>query len=54
LPGPIARIFVLRQDAAAAVEFALVAAPFLALIFAIVETALVFFADQTLEVAAKV
>ena len=36
----------------AAVEFALVAAPFLALIFAILETALVFFAGQTLESAA--
>jgi Flp pilus assembly protein TadG len=52
LPGPAVRRFVLRQDAAAAVEFALVAAPFLALIFAIVETALVFFAGQTLEAAA--
>ena len=52
LPGPATRRFVLRQDGAAAVEFALVAAPFLALIFAIVETALVFFAGQTLEAAA--
>ncbi len=52
LPGPAARRFVLRQDGAAAVEFALVAAPFLGLIFAIVETALVFFAGQTLEAAA--
>jgi Flp pilus assembly protein TadG len=38
-----------RQDGAAAVEFALVAAPFLALLFAIIETALVFFAGQSLE-----
>jgi Flp pilus assembly protein TadG len=44
--------FVRRQDGAAAVEFGLVALPFLALIFAILETALVFFANQTLEVAA--
>jgi Flp pilus assembly protein TadG len=45
--------FARAQDAAAAVEFALVAAPFLALIFAILETALVFFAGQTLETAAS-
>jgi Flp pilus assembly protein TadG len=41
-----------RDDGAAAVEFALVAAPFLALLFAIMETALVFFAGQSLETAA--
>lgn len=46
------RVFARRQDAAAAVEFGLIALPFLALIFAILETALVFFANQTLEVAA--
>ena len=38
-----------REDGAAAVEFALVAAPFLALLFAIIETSLVFFAGQALE-----
>ncbi len=48
-----ARRFARADDAAAAVEFALVAAPFLALIFAIMETALVFFAGQTLEAAAN-
>jgi Flp pilus assembly protein TadG len=48
----LARRFVRRQDGAAAVEFALVAAPFLALTFAILETAMVFFAGQTLEAAA--
>jgi Flp pilus assembly protein TadG len=47
-----ARRFARAEEAAAAVEFALVAAPFLALIFAIMETALVFFAGQTLEAAA--
>ncbi len=52
LPGRSARRFARRQDGAAAVEFALVALPFLALIFAIMETALVFFAGQTLEAAA--
>lgn len=40
-----------RQDGAAAVEFAMVAAPFLLLVFAIMETALVFFASQALETA---
>ena len=51
LPARLARRFARAQDGAAAVEFALVAAPFLALIFAILETALVFFAGQTLEAA---
>jgi Flp pilus assembly protein TadG len=46
------RRFVRRQDGAAAVEFGLVAAPFLALMFAILETALVFFSGQVLETAA--
>ena len=46
-----ARRFARQQDGAAAVEFALIAAPFLALIFAILETALVFFAGQALETA---
>jgi Flp pilus assembly protein TadG len=41
-----------REDGTAAVEFGLVAAPFFALLFAIMETALVFFASQTLETAA--
>jgi Flp pilus assembly protein TadG len=40
-----------REDGGAAVEFGLVAAPFLALLFAIMETAIVFFAGQTLETA---
>jgi Flp pilus assembly protein TadG len=46
-----ARRFARRNDGAAAVEFGMVAAPFLALMFAIMETALVFFAGQTLETA---
>ena len=45
------RRFSRRDDGAAAVEFGMVAAPFLALMFAIMETALVFFASQTLETA---
>ncbi len=45
------RAFRRRDDGVAAVEFALVFAPFLAILFAIVETAMVFFAGQTLETA---
>lgn len=51
-PRRLVRRFMRRQDGAAAVEFALVALPFLALIFAILETALVFFAGQSLDAAA--
>jgi len=43
--------FARRQDGAAAVEFGFVALPFFALLFAILETALVFFAGQSLEAA---
>jgi Flp pilus assembly protein TadG len=43
------RRFVRRNDGAAAVEFGLVLLPFLAILFAIIETALAFFAQQTLE-----
>ena len=45
------RRFAGGEDGAAAIEFGIVAAPFLALMFAIMETALVFFAGQTLETA---
>ena len=48
----IARRLLREQDGATAIEFGLVAAPFLALVFAIMETALVFFAGQALETAA--
>ena len=47
-----ARRLLRQQDGAAAIEFGLVAAPFLALVFAILETAIVFFAGQALETAA--
>jgi Flp pilus assembly protein TadG len=40
------------KDGSAAVEFGLIAAPFLAVVFAIMETAIVFFAGQALETAA--
>jgi Flp pilus assembly protein TadG len=53
LPLRVARRFTRQQDGAAAVEFALVALPFIALLFAILESALVFFAGQTLETAAS-
>lgn len=51
LLGKTARRFIRDQDGASAVEFSLIAVPFLALLFAILETALVFFAGQTLEAA---
>ncbi len=51
LAGSAAHRWAKREDGAAAVEFAMVLAPFLALVFAIMETALVFFAGQALETA---
>src|SRR5882757_5524125 len=45
------RRFARGEQGIAAVEFGIVAAPFLALMFAIMETAIVFFASQTLETA---
>ena len=51
LPRQLRRL-VRDQRGISAVEFAMVAAPFLALVFAIMETAMVFFAGQVLETAA--
>ena len=48
-----ARRLARQEDGTAAVEFGMVAMPFLALVFAIIETALVFFANQVLETAAS-
>jgi Flp pilus assembly protein TadG len=45
------RRFVRKEDGSSAVEFALISMPFMALIFAILETALVFFSGQALETA---
>jgi Flp pilus assembly protein TadG len=45
------RRFLRRQDGSAAVEFAAILLPFLVIMFGIMETALVFFADQTLQTA---
>jgi Flp pilus assembly protein TadG len=51
LRGKIVRRLARDEKGIATVEFAIVAAPFLALMFAIMETAIVFFAGQTLETA---
>ncbi len=47
----VARRFIRHQDGTSTVEFAMLAAPFLAMMFAIIETAVVFFAGQALETA---
>jgi Flp pilus assembly protein TadG len=52
LTSPLIRRFVWQGEAATSVEFGLLAAPFVAGLFAILQTALVFFAGQTLETAA--
>jgi Flp pilus assembly protein TadG len=49
-PGPL-RGFRRDQRGATAIEFAIVALPFFTLMFAIIETAIVFFASQALETA---
>jgi Flp pilus assembly protein TadG len=49
---PLLRRFVRHNRASTTVEFGLVAAPFVALVFAIIQTATVFFAGQALETAA--
>jgi Flp pilus assembly protein TadG len=51
-PLPLLRRFLAQSDAGTTIEFALLAAPFLAGLFAILQTAIVFFAGQTLETAA--
>lgn len=51
LGGRAAADLVRRQDGSATIEFGFVAAPFLALLFAIMETAIIFFAGQALETA---
>ena len=48
---PIVRRFDNNEKGGAAIEFGLVAVPFFACLFAIIETALVFFAGQVLETA---
>jgi Flp pilus assembly protein TadG len=51
MPARLAR-FAQAKSGTVAVEFAMVALPFLALLFAILETGLVFFAGQSLETTA--
>jgi Flp pilus assembly protein TadG len=45
------KLFVKNRDGATAVEFGLVALPFFALLFAIIETAMIFWSSQVLETA---
>jgi Flp pilus assembly protein TadG len=45
----VLRRFARHRSGATAIEFGMVAAPFLGLMFAVIETAMVFFAGQTLE-----
>jgi Flp pilus assembly protein TadG len=51
LQGRLLRRFIRQEDGSSAVEFGFVAIPFLALVFAILETAMVFLANQTMETA---
>ena len=50
-PTAVAARFVRREDGAAALEFAIVAAPFFAIVLATLQTSLAFFAGQVLESA---
>jgi Flp pilus assembly protein TadG len=50
--SPLIRRFIKQSNATSTLEFGLLAAPFLAGLFATLQTALVFFAGQTLETAA--
>jgi Flp pilus assembly protein TadG len=52
IPATAVRRLIRGEAGAATVEFAIVAVPFLALVFAILETAFIFFAQQALEDAA--
>ena len=49
---PLLRRFVTQSEAGTTIEFALLAAPFVAGLLAIMQTAIIFFAGQTLETAA--
>jgi|ERR1700733_6506327 len=52
LTSPLLRRFLRERKAATMIEFGLLAAPFVAALFAILQTAIIFFAGQTLETAA--
>lgn len=49
--GKLVRRFARRKDGSTVVEFGIIIVPFIALMFAIIETALVFYASQVLETA---
>jgi Flp pilus assembly protein TadG len=49
---PLSRRFASHSRASTTIEFGLLAAPFVALVFAILQTAIIFFAGQSLETAA--
>jgi Flp pilus assembly protein TadG len=51
--SPLVRRFISQSEAGTTLEFGLLAAPFVAGLFAILQTALIFFAGQTLETAAS-
>jgi Flp pilus assembly protein TadG len=50
--APLLHRFIFQTHAGTTLEFGLLAAPFLAALFAILQTAIIFFAGQTLETAA--
>jgi len=50
--SPLIRRFIRQSAAGSTIEFGLLAAPFVAALFAILQTAIVFFAGQALETAA--
>ena len=52
LATPLLRRFLTQNEAGTTIEFALLAAPFVAGLLAIMQTAIIFFAGQTLETAA--
>jgi Flp pilus assembly protein TadG len=52
ISAPLLRCFARHYKASTTIEFGLLAAPFLALSFGIMQTAMVFFANQALETAA--
>jgi Flp pilus assembly protein TadG len=52
ISAPLLRCFAHQRKASTTVEFGLLAAPFLALSFGIIQTAMIFFAGQALETAA--
>jgi Flp pilus assembly protein TadG len=52
IAASLLRRFIRQHDATTGIEFGLVAAPFVALSFGIMQTGMVFFASQTLETAA--